>query len=65
MKREDIKKILSAPEAEQEQMLKESREKYRALKFDLDAGKVKNVAELRTVKKTIARLMTVLHKKTK
>ncbi|MFH1246500.1 MAG: 50S ribosomal protein L29 [Candidatus Liptonbacteria bacterium] len=61
MKRDEIKKILSAPRAEQEQALKENRERYRALKFDLDAGKVKNVAELRKIKKNIARLLTVLN----
>jgi len=60
MKRDDIKKILSAPRAEQEQMLKDDRERLRSLKFDLDAGKVKNVAELRKIKKNIARLLTVL-----
>lgn len=38
--------------------LQELREKLRVLKFNLSAGKVKNVREVRKIKKDIARLLT-------
>jgi ribosomal protein L29 len=63
MKRDDIKKLAERPVAELEANLKELQEKHRALKFDLMAGKVKNVGELRTIKKDIARTMTFLNAK--
>lgn len=46
-----------------EKMLKEQREKLRTLRFDLVAGKVKNVGELRNVRKQIARLITFIQQK--
>ena len=41
-------------------MLVDSRERLRSLKFDLASGKVKNVREIRELKKTIARILTLL-----
>ena len=41
--------------------LKESREKLQGLKFELWGGKVKNVREIREVKKRIARINTFLN----
>jgi len=35
------------------------REKLRQLRFDLSAGKVKNVREIRMIKKDIARILTL------
>ncbi len=49
------------PAAELERLLKDSRERLRVLRFDLAAGKVKNVSELHKVRKTIARILTFLH----
>jgi len=43
--------------------LRESREKLRQLRFDLAAGKVKNIREIRVVKKDIAKILTVLKTK--
>jgi len=43
--------------------LEEDREKLRQLKFDLSAGKVKNVREIRKIKKDIARILTSLNNK--
>ncbi|MFH1036879.1 MAG: 50S ribosomal protein L29 [Patescibacteria group bacterium] len=37
----------------------DSREKLRQLRFDLASGKVKNVREIRQIKKDIARIMTL------
>ena len=44
-------------------LLRESKEKLRRLKFDLAAGKVKNVREIRSIKKEIARILTIINVK--
>lgn len=46
--REELKKLLT-----------DHRERLRNLKFDLAAGKVKNVREIRELKKDIARVLTM------
>jgi len=46
--------------SELQKILSDNREKLRQLRFDLAAGKVKNVREVRKVKKDIARILTVL-----
>ncbi|MFH1423931.1 MAG: 50S ribosomal protein L29 [Candidatus Nealsonbacteria bacterium] len=46
---------------ELESMLLERREHLRRLRFDLASGKVKNVREIRELKKEIARVLTLLH----
>lgn len=49
-----------------EELLKkigDSKEKLRQLRFDLAAGKVKNVREIRQTKKIIARIKTLLNPK--
>lgn len=43
-----------------EQMLDEKRRTLATLQFDLASGKVKNIKDLRLVKRDIARLMTAL-----
>lgn len=40
--------------------LEDSREKLRQLRFDLSAGKVKNVRGIRKIKKEIAQILTLL-----
>lgn len=45
---------------ELQKLLQENRERLRQLRFDLVAGKVKNVREIRKIKKDIARILTVL-----
>ena len=45
---------------ELQKLLSEKREKLRSLRFDLVSGKVKNVREIREVKKDIARVLTIL-----
>ena len=49
---------------ELQRMVKESRERLRILRFDLASGKVKNVREVRKVKKDIARILTILKHET-
>ncbi len=45
---------------ELQKTLEDDREKLRQLRFDLSAGKVKNVREIRNIKKEIARILTLL-----
>ena len=41
-------------------MIRETNEKLRGLRFDLAAGKVKNVSELHKLKKNVARMKTFI-----
>ena len=45
---------------ELQKILSDDQEKLRQLRFDLAAGKVKNVREVRKIKKDIARILTLL-----
>ena len=60
MKLKDFKnfKTKSAPELRQE--LKTREEKLAQLRFDLAAGKVKNIREIRHIKKDIAQILTLI-----
>ncbi|MCD6178222.1 50S ribosomal protein L29 [bacterium] len=49
--------------SELQKMLREWREKLRELRFNLASGKVKNIREIREVKKDIARILTILNEK--
>jgi len=57
-----IAELRQKNETEIAKMLKDDREKMRQLRFDLVAGKVKNVREVRRIRKEIARILTVLKK---
>lgn len=52
------KEIIQKPKEELEKIMMDSREKLRQLRFDLAAGKVKNVREIRQIKKDIAKILT-------
>jgi large subunit ribosomal protein L29 len=43
-----------------EKLLADDREKLRQLRFDLSAGKVKNVKEVQKTKKEIAQILTLV-----
>lgn len=60
MKNKEIKELKNKPAEELEKLLKEDRDKLNNLRFNLEAGKVKDVTELRTIKKNIARILTFL-----
>jgi large subunit ribosomal protein L29 len=45
---------------ELQKTLQGSQERLRQLRFDLAAGKIKNVREIRKIKKEIARILTLL-----
>lgn len=57
-----IKEIRGKPIEDLKVLLKESQEKLRSLKFDLATGKVKNVRQIRLIKKDIARILTIITK---
>jgi large subunit ribosomal protein L29 len=59
-KTERIKEYLRLPDKELRHILSDSKEKIEQLRFDLAAGKGKNVAEIRKIRKDIARLETIL-----
>jgi ribosomal protein L29 len=60
MKRKEIQDLKLKPDAELARLIKDDGEKLRQLKFDLAAGKVKDVRGIHEVKKTIARMKTFL-----
>ena len=60
-----IKEVEKKSEKELSQLLGEKRERLRQLRFTLATGKVKNFREIRSVRKDIARILTVMSSKNK
>ncbi|RME58253.1 50S ribosomal protein L29 [Candidatus Parcubacteria bacterium] len=60
MKRSEKEELKRKSVAELQKLLQEKREELRTLRFDIAAGKVKNLFLLRDTKKTIARILTLL-----
>jgi len=60
MKPDELRK---KTEKELKDMARSLKEKGRDLRFQLAAGKVKNVREIRLTKKSIARVQTILQEK--
>lgn len=60
MKLREIKELKNKSAEELQKLLRESREELRVFRFDLAAGKVKNVSAIREVRKRIARILTFL-----
>ena len=58
-----IQELRQKSKAELQKMLQDNQEKLRQLRFDLAAGKVKNVREIHLLKKDIARILTLLKQK--
>jgi len=58
-----VKELRQKSEKELHKILDESREKLRQLNFDLASGKVKNVREIRKIKRDIARMLTIINNK--
>ena len=56
-----VSELRQKPKTELKQILEEEREKLRQLRFNLAAGKVKNIRETRRIKKEIARVLTILN----
>ena len=61
MKKRQSQDLKNKPLPELQKSLIEYREQLRKLKFDLAAGKVKNVREIREIKKIIARILTIVN----
>jgi large subunit ribosomal protein L29 len=55
-----IKELNQKTGDELKRILTENREKLRQLRFDLATGKVKNVREIRQIKKDAAKILTLL-----
>lgn len=55
-----IDELRPKPKEELGKLLEEKKERLRQLRFDLVSGKVKNVKEIREIKKDIARILTIL-----
>ncbi len=55
-----ISELRQKSKEELQRLLIENRERLRGLGFDLASGKVKNVREIRGLKKEIARILTLL-----
>ena len=55
-----LKELRQKSKAELKKMLEGNREKLRQLRFGLAAGKVKNVKEIRGIKKQIAQILTII-----
>ncbi len=60
MKKREIQDLKNKPVAELHAMIKEGRARMHTLQFDLAAGKVKDVKELRSLRKDIARALTFI-----
>ena len=58
-----IKELRNKDEKSLKKMEAVLREKMRALRFDLQAGKVKNVKEVKQVRRTIAQILTIIKEK--
>jgi len=58
-----VSELRGKSKIELQNLLSDFRERLRALKFDLAAGKIKNVREIRELKKDIARILTLLKEK--
>jgi large subunit ribosomal protein L29 len=57
-----IAEIRKKSKIELNDMLQSLRSKLRVLRFDLASGKIKNVREIRKIKKDIARILTIEQK---
>ena len=56
-----FKDIVGKKKEELSGVIKEKQARLRSLSFDLSSGKVKNVREIRALKKDIARILTFLN----
>jgi len=60
MANRELEQLRKRTKEELQKILQDNREKLRQLRFDLAAGKVKNIREIRKVKKEIAQILTIL-----
>ena len=65
MKKRELQELKNKPTAELLRLVRDGAERLRSLRFDLAAGKVKNVNELRVLRKNLARMQTFIREKEK
>ena len=63
--KEKIRDFLRLSEKELGKLLSDKKEKIRQFQFDISAGKLKNVRELRETKRDVARILTILTSRSK
>ena len=63
MANKQLQEINAKSADELRKAVSDSRLRLRAMKFDLIAGKVKNVTEIKKLRITIARMLTVINQK--
>ncbi len=61
MKKKEFQELKNKPVAELNKMMSELKDRLWNVKNDLVRGKVKNIQEVKTIKKDIARIMTVVN----
>ena len=64
MKKKDIQDLKHRSVDQLAAMAEEASTKLRGLKFDLAAGKVKDISEIHETRKKIARIKTFIHEQT-
>ena len=65
MKKKDFQQFKNKPMPELQKDLGDYRERLRKLKFDLAQGKVKNIREIKDIKKNIARILGLVNQHAK
>lgn len=60
-----IKELQKKSKSGLEKILRERRERLRALRFDLDQGKLKDTSQIKKTKKDIAKILTLINEQLK
>lgn len=60
MKKQELQQLKNKPLSELQKGLSNYRERLGRLRFELSAGKVKNIKEIKETKKGIARIFTII-----
>jgi large subunit ribosomal protein L29 len=63
MKKKDIQDLKNKPDAELLRLIADGNTELRAMRFDLAAGKVKDISKVRELRKRIARMNTFLRER--
>jgi len=63
--REELKELKAKSETELKKILASSREKLRDFRFKVSQNQLKNIREVREIKKKIAKILTLLKEKGK
>lgn len=63
MKKSQIQQLKNNPVQELQKKLADYYEQLRKLNFDLVQGKIKNIKQIQEIKKSIARILTIINQK--